>query len=121
MSNRNPFITGITEYLFLSLLQRHECYVYDITKTIRTYSGGLLAISPNTIYTTVYKLEHDGLIKEYTKLVGRKRTRVYYHIEPKGQEYLKNISEQYRQVTQGVDVFFKAIEESDPYSETEPG
>lgn len=109
MSSKNFFITGVTEMLFLSLLSQKDSYVYDITKTIEDYSGGLLTISPNTIYTVAYKLEQDGLISEYATLVGRKRTRIYYHIEPKGSEYLVSISQQYKQVSQGITHFFQAL------------
>ena len=109
MPSKNFFITGVTEMLFLSLLAQKDSYVYDITKTIEGYSGGLLTISPNTIYTVAYKLEQDGLISEYASLVGRKRTRIYYHIEPKGIEYLDSISQQYKQVSQGITHFFQAL------------
>lgn len=119
MSNKNYFITGITELLFLSILLRRDCYVYDITKTIEAYSGGLLTISPNTIYTVAYKLEQEGYISEYAKLVGRKRTRIYYHIEPRGQEYLNGISKQYAQVTRGVDLFHQAVDKLDGEGEHE--
>ncbi len=109
MPSKNFFITGVTEMLFLSLLSQKDSYVYDITKTIEDYSGGLLTISPNTIYTVAYKLEQDGLISEHSTLVGRKRTRIYYHIEPKGSEYLVSISQQYKQVSQGITHFFQVL------------
>ena len=119
MPSKNFFITGVTEMLFLSLLAQKDSYVYGITKTIEGYSSGLLTISPNTIYTVAYKLEQDGLISEYSKLVGRKRTRIYYHIEPKGREYLDNISKQYAQVTQGIELFNQAVDKLDAEGEHE--
>lgn len=106
---KNFFITGVTEILLLSLLAQKDCYVYDITKTIETYSDGLLMISPNTIYTVAYKLEQDGLISEYPTIVGRKRTRIYYHLEQKGKEYLSTITRQYEQVNQGIVRFFQTL------------
>ncbi len=114
MSNKNFFLTGVTEILFLSLLTRKDSYVYDITKTIEDYSGGLLTISPNTIYTVAYKLEQDGLISEHSVLVGRKRRRIYYHLEPQGREYLAAISQQYQQVCQGVNQFFQTLDTAAP-------
>ena len=74
MAERNYFINGITELLILSFLKNHDAYVYEITKSIEEKSGGLLSISQNTIYTATYKLENEGKISEYSKLVGRKRT-----------------------------------------------
>ena len=33
---------------------------------------------------------------------GRRRTRVYYHLEPAGEEYLKQVRKEYFGVTKGV-------------------
>lgn len=113
MPSKNYFITGVTELLFLSMLLQRDCYVYDVTKTIEADSGGLLKISPNTIYTVAYKLEQEGYISEYTKQVGRKRTRVYYHIEPEGRVYLDTITRHYAQISNGVDRFLRTLKEKE--------
>ena len=42
------------------------------------------------------------MISKYSKLVGRKRTRVYYHLEPRGKEHLQKISTDYSKITEGV-------------------
>ena len=102
MSTRNYFINGITELLILSILQRSDSYVYEIFKTIQENSGGLLDISQNTIYTATYKLEAENKISEYSKLVGRKRTRVYYHIEEPGLKALEELTANYFNTTSGV-------------------
>lgn len=102
MAYKNSLITGITDLLVLSILDQGDSYVYDITKTIANNSGGLLTISHNTIYTATYKLEQENFISEYPKLVGKKRTRVYYHLEPKGKEHLQKLSDEYSNMTEGV-------------------
>lgn len=109
MSNKNSFMTGVTDMLFLSMLARQDCYVYEITRSVEAQSGGLLVISPNTIYTSAYKLEQEGMISEYSRLVGKKRTRVYYHLEPAGRERLALLTRQYGQVTQGILQFFQSL------------
>lgn len=91
MANKNYLMSGITELLILSILNDHDSYVYEIGKIIQTESKELLSISQNTIYTATYKLEKEHKISEYSKLVGRKRTRVYYHIEPEGVTYLEQL------------------------------
>ena len=88
MANKNYFINGVTELLILSLLKERDMYVYEIVKAVENHSGGLLAISQNTLYTSTYKLIGEEMLSEYTKLVGKRRTRVYYHLEKKGEEYL---------------------------------
>lgn len=108
MASKNYFITGVTELLLLTLLLRKDGYVYDVAKSVQELSGGLLSISPNTIYTVAYKLEQEGYISEYTKQVGRKRMRVYYRVEPAGRAYLEKICLQYQQVSGGVERFLRA-------------
>lgn len=100
--NKNYFLSGITELLILLFLKHKDCYAYEITKMISELSGGGLSISQNTIYTATYKLESEGMIKEYTRLVGRKRVRVYYHLEPKGAEYFEQLMAIYRSTTSGI-------------------
>lgn len=108
--SKNYFVNGITDLLILSILDTHDSYMYEIVKSIKEYSDGLLAISQNTIYTAAYKLENEGKISEYTKLVGRKRTRVYYHLEAPGKEYLEDLLQSYRSTTQGVLRIFDTLE-----------
>lgn len=102
MAHKNSLTTGITDLLVLSILNRHDSYVYEISKTISNNSNGMLTISHNTVYTATYKLQEANMISEYSKLVGKKRTRVYYHLESKGKEYLNNLSEEYSKMTKGV-------------------
>lgn len=102
MAERNYFINGITELLILSILYMRDSYVYEITKNIENDSNGLLCISQNTIYTATYKLQSEGKISEYSQLVGKKRTRVYYHIEPSGIDYLNELKQNYQNTISGV-------------------
>ena len=102
MPSKNYFINGITELLILSILNCHDSYVYEIVKSIENFSEGLLTISQNTIYTATYKLENEGKITEYSKQVGKKRTRIYYRIEQSGREFLKEISQNYKNTTDGI-------------------
>ena len=102
MVDRNYFINGITELLILSILEVSDSYVYEITRKIKKDSGGLLDISQNTIYTAAYKLCNEGKLTERTELVGKRRTRIYYHITEEGQLYLEELMQYYSQTTKGV-------------------
>jgi PadR family transcriptional regulator PadR len=111
MANRNHFITGVTEILILKLLKQEDSYVYKICKDLQTYSDSILIISHNTIYAATYKLSHDGYISEYSKLVGKKRSRIYYHIEPKGIDYLRELEENYFQTIHGIQTIYSHLGE----------
>ncbi|MCR5461079.1 MAG: PadR family transcriptional regulator [Acetatifactor sp.] len=103
MAGKNYFISGITDMLVLYFLNQKDCYVYEITKAVSELSEGSLNLNQNTIYTAAYKLEKEGMISEYSKLVGRKRTRVYYHLEAPGKEYLKELLASYRLTSASID------------------
>lgn len=107
---KNYFMNGITDLLILSVLNDRDSYMYEIVKTITDLSGGLLTISQNTVYTAAYKLESDGKISEYSKLVGRKRTRVYYRIEPDGKKCLEELIENYKTMTDGVSKILASLD-----------
>lgn len=110
MITRNQFQNGITDLIILLLLSEKDCYVYEMVKNIQRLSEGFLSLSQNTIYTAAYKLENEGKISEYSKTVGKKRTRVYYHIEPSGIEYLGEMRQSYQKVIDGMNLVFAAHE-----------
>lgn len=110
MAEKNYFINGITELLILSILDDNDSYVYEITKKIEEHSEGCLSISQNTIYAATYKLKSENKISEYSLLVGKRRTRIYYHIEEAGKEYLKELSQQYFQTITGVENIFSVLD-----------
>lgn len=103
MVEKSYFINGITELLILSLLNKCDSYVYEITKQIEKCSNNCLSISQNTIYAATYKLKNENKISEYSKLVGKRRTRIYYHIEDAGKNYLFELMQQYSQTIAGVE------------------
>jgi PadR family transcriptional regulator PadR len=111
MASKNYFINGITELLLLSLLEDKDRYVYEIVKSISKYSEGMLDISQNTIYAATYKLGSEGYITERTVLVGKRRTRVYYHLEPKGVELLETVRSHYDRTISGIDKVLDKLKE----------
>lgn len=112
MTHKNNFITGVTELLILSLLEEGDSYIYEIARSIKNLSDDLLVLPQSTIYTATYKLEDKGYISEYSKKVGRKRTRIYYHLESSGVDYLKEIYNNYFQTAKGISQFFCALNNS---------
>ena len=102
MANKNYFLNGTAELLILSMLKNNDTYIYEIKKAIYEITNGALPMSQNTIYAAAYKLENEKKISEYPKLVGKKRTRIYYHIEDLGLEYLEKLTTDYKMVTDNV-------------------
>lgn len=110
MVSKNYFLNGVTELLILSILNKSDTYIYNIKKIISKISDDNFSMSQNTIYAAAYKLENEGKITEYSKLVGKKRTRIYYHIEAAGIEYLEMLTSYYKTVTSNVENILSFLE-----------
>ena len=116
MDNKNVFTKGLTDFLILSILEKKDSYVYEIVGDISELSDKMIPISLNTFYSAIYKLEENSFITSYSKLVGRKRTRIYYHIEPKGKNLLKQLSDDYSKTVEGVSRIFSRINKKESNS-----
>ena len=102
MAIKKYFLNGVAELLILSILKKNDTYIYDIKKIISEISNDKLPMSQNTIYAAAYKLENEGKITEYAKIVGKKRTRIYYHINETGLTYLEKLTSDYHTLTSSV-------------------
>jgi len=92
MANRNVYKI---EMLLLRLLEEEDYYGYQLTQTLKERSGGHIKIAEGTMYPILYRLLEHGLISDHKKKVGKRQTRVYYHLEPKGKEHLDSLMADY--------------------------
>lgn len=100
--NQENFKRGCAEVLALHLLSKEDMYGYQITQLMEEKSGGRFTMLEGTLYLILYKLVDAGYLTSYSKLVGKKRTRKYYHLEEKGREYLNEILFEYDEITLGI-------------------
>ncbi|MCI8608485.1 MAG: PadR family transcriptional regulator [Firmicutes bacterium] len=100
---KNNFKKGSVEMLILQVLQKEDCYGYDIAQRIKERSGGAIIVLEGSMYPILYRLEESNFISQYEKLVGKRRTRVYYHLEEPGKEYLKDLISDYIEIRDGID------------------
>ena len=61
------------------------------------------------LYNALVEAVNEGKISEYSKLVGRKRTRIYYHIEDEGINYLEQLSNNYNNTINGVKTILDSL------------
>ncbi len=54
------------------------------------------------MYPVLYKMIDNGYIVDYKKQVGKRMTRVYYHIESSGQDRLEELTQKYLKTTQSI-------------------
>ncbi len=89
--------------LILYLLSQEDMYGYQLAQEINTRSDGQFDITEGSMYPTLYRLIEKKAISDYKKLSGKRRTRVYYHIEEPGAKLLEQLKADYHAINAGVE------------------
>ena len=103
------FKRGSTEMLLLSLLSQGDRYPYELSKELKAYSGGLFDIQGPSLYTVLYRLEQKRYLSTYEVKIGR-RIRVYYHLLPTGEEILRGVLREYRDISKGIESILNTVD-----------
>lgn len=101
-SIQNSYRRGVMSLVILALLRREDMYGYQLVQEIAVSSGGLLTTQEGSLYPVLYRLLEQGLISDRREKVGKRMTRIYYHLEPAGEEKLCALIQEYEDVTRGV-------------------
>jgi len=101
-NTQNSFRRGVMSLIILSLLKREDMYGYQLVQETLQSSGGRIVTQEGSLYPVLYKLLDQGLISDRKVQVGKRMTRIYYHLEPVGEAKLQELIEEYEQITQGV-------------------
>lgn len=102
MARRNSFKMGTVELIVLFLLSKGDLYGYQLTNMIKDLSEGQVSITESSLYPTLYKLLENKYISDYEKVIGKRRVRVYYHIEDSGLKHLDALIDDYNTLTSGI-------------------
>jgi len=73
-----------TKPIVLAILRQGENYGYQIIRSVREISGGVLDWSEPMLYPVLKRMEKDGLIKAKWKMTGNNRFRRYYRLSELG-------------------------------------
>ena len=99
---QNSFRRGIMPIVILSLLQKEDMFGYQLVQETEKRSGGRIVTQEGSLYPVLYNLLDQVLISDRTVQVGKRMTRIYYHLEPAGAARLQELYEEYRQITDGI-------------------
>lgn len=106
------FRRGVMSLVILSLLKREDMYGYQLVQETAERSGGNLTTQEGSLYPVLYKLLDQGYISDKRIPVGKRMTRIYYHLEPAGEAYLQELIREYESITLGVIRIINNTEES---------
>ena len=102
MGLRDNFKKGTVELMILSLLSESDMYGYQISQLIAERSHNIIKVPEGSLYPTLYRMVDNGYITENKVLVGRRMTRVYYHLEPSGHARFREMIGEYRLFAEGM-------------------
>lgn len=112
---RSSFKMGTVEMILLFLLSKADLYGYQLSTLIRELSGGSFEVNESTLYPTLYKLLGNHYISDYEVPAGKRRVRVYYHMEEAGKRRLEDLLEDYRTLISGIDKILSCDELPEDY------
>ena len=81
---KGHLLTGSSDSLLLSLLEKQHMYGYQIVRELELRSQGYFKFKEGTIYPALHRLEKTGLISGSWQTLVNGRQRRYYHITDKG-------------------------------------
>lgn len=108
--SQNTFRRGVMSLVILSLLKREDMYGYQLVQETEKQSGGRIVTQEGSLYPVLYKLQDQGYVSDRRVKVGKRMTRVYYHLEPSGEVRFEELLREYRELTQGVFMIVKGDE-----------
>lgn len=107
---QSSFRRGVMSLVILALLKKEDMYGYQLVQETSRASGGRLTTQEGSLYPVLYRLLDQGFISDRKVQVGKRMTRIYYHLEPKGEDKLAELIQEYKEVTLGI---FQIIEKED--------
>lgn len=90
---RNALKKATTEMLVLFFLRQKPMYTYQIAREVERVSSG--ALTYNTMYLAVYRLQANGYIYEAQKSIEDGRARIYLAPTPEGLTYYEALRAEY--------------------------
>ncbi len=109
-NSQNSFRRGVMSLVILALLKKEDMYGYQLVQETAASTGGRIVTQEGSLYPVLYKLLDQGLISDRKEVVGRRMTRIYYHLEPTGEKRLQELTEEFQEITQGIQMLTERFE-----------
>lgn len=97
----DSLISGHLDLLVLSIVARRPMHGYAIMEALRERSQGKFDVPEGTLYPALYRLEHQGWLGSRTKLVERRKRRLY-SLTPRGRSALARERQDWELLSRGI-------------------
>ena len=103
------FKKGVLELCVLSLLNKEDCYGYELMQKISTH----IEVSEGSIYPLLRRLQKEGFLTTYLQESKEGPSRKYYKLTDLGSHHLGTLYDEWKQFTNGVNQLIKEGVEND--------
>lgn len=97
---------GVLELCVLSLLNRRDCYGYEISE----YLSKHIDIADGTVYPILRKLKNDGMVTTYLQEESGGPPRKYYSLTQLGRDTYMGDKEEYLSFAKAIEGLLKEDE-----------
>jgi PadR family transcriptional regulator, regulatory protein PadR len=97
------FKKGVLELCVLVLLDKQDRYGYELVQKI----SDQIEISEGSVYPLLRRLTKEEYFTTYLQESSEGPSRKYYKLTKKGREYLRELLEEWRQFSNGVNQLIK--------------
>ena len=108
----NTYRKGLLPLIVLLLLKKGDLYGYQIVRELDARTDGVITTQEGAIYPAMYLLNQSGYISERKVMVNARRFRIMYHLEPAGEEYMKEQIAEYEKVVEAMQLLITQATES---------
>ena len=95
------FKRGSLQMIALYLLREGDKYGYQIAQAIKCRSRGKFPVAETALYVALYRMLDKGYISKREE-TGVKKPKVFYHLEPAGEEFLDGLLDAYAVMNEGL-------------------
>ncbi|MDB2342198.1 PadR family transcriptional regulator [Flavobacteriaceae bacterium] len=92
---------GILEFCILSLIAGKDLYTTEILDTLKK---GKMLVVEGTVYPLLTRLKNADLLQYHWKESTSGPPRKYYSITPKGEEFLSELKEVWKELNEAVQI-----------------
>jgi transcriptional regulator len=110
MSRPTDLVQGTLQFLILKTIDLEPMHGWAIAQRIRLLSADVLQVQQGSLYPTLHKLEHDGLIKATWDVSDNNRRAKYYSLTRAGQKRLARELADWQRLSAAITLVARATE-----------
>lgn len=97
------FKKGVLDLCVLALLNKQDRYGYELIQKISVQ----IEVSEGSVYPLLRRLRKEGYLSTYLKESTEGPSRKYYQLTDEGRTHLRNLYNEWKQFTAGVEEIIK--------------